>query len=748
MCYAKPSRFLKPGRFLSRLKRIAANIFNNYLQPKRIFMTTHTPLLRAGHNCWRLERADRVALLVDTAAYFKTAREAMKQAQHSIFIMGWEMDSRTRLIRGDDSDDGLPEELGPFLSQLVTRKRDLYAYLMMWDFAMIYLIEREFPPLYQVEWSNHGRLKFRMDDQHPLGASRHQKLLVIDDRLAFIGGIDLSKWRWDTPAHAAHEPRRIDPDGKPYPPFHDVQAMVDGPAAAALGELVRERWHLLGGKKIKPSQQDLPVPWPDGVAVWLRNVKLGLARTEPQYKQQAEVCEIERLYLDVIRYAQRWIYIENQYLTSSVVGNALSERLASEDGVEIIIVLPLQTGGWLEQNTMDVLRARLLRRLRAADKHQRLRVYYPHIPELADNTCLSVHSKLLIADERYFLLGSANLSNRSMGLDSEANIALEAKTDEESRAIAEFRDALLAEHLDVSPETVAQTLQQRQSLLATVENLRTEARSLRPLSAEVSEDVDQMVPEAAVIDPERPITAEKLSEEFLPKEDKRSAIRRLLMIGALLTGLLALTAAWQWTPLGDHLNIDAIALWLDKQAAASFGPAWIIGIFLLGGLVMMPLTLMVVAAALVFGPFIGFVYALTGALSSAALSYFIGAWLGRSAVRNLAGSSLNRLSKQLGRQGFLTVAVLRMFPIAPFTVVNLVAGASHIHFKAFFFGSLLGMMPGMLMITVFADGLRMAVTQPNSATILLSAALLALLAVGMWAFRRWLLRQNDNAQKP
>ena len=115
---------------------------------------------------------------------------------------------------------------------------------------MIYTLEREFFPRYKLKWRTHKNIHFHLDGAHPAGASQHQKIVVVDDAVAFVGGFDLSKWRWDTPEHAIDNELRIDPDGKPYPPFHDVQMLVDGDAAEALGELARERWHIAAGKKI------------------------------------------------------------------------------------------------------------------------------------------------------------------------------------------------------------------------------------------------------------------------------------------------------------------------------------------------------------------------------------------------------------------------------------------------------------------------------------------------------------------
>src|SRR5207248_1990454 len=141
-----------------------------------------------------------------------------------------------------------------------------------------------------------------------------QKVVVIDDRIAFVGGFDLAACRWDTSAHVACDPRRVDPGYGPYAPFHDVQALVDGDAAVALGELTRDRWRRATGAELPrvPTETD---PWPPGVVPDVADVTVAIARTEPAWGFRPAVHEIETLYVDAIAAARRAIYLEAQYLT-------------------------------------------------------------------------------------------------------------------------------------------------------------------------------------------------------------------------------------------------------------------------------------------------------------------------------------------------------------------------------------------------------------------------------------------------
>jgi uncharacterized membrane protein YdjX (TVP38/TMEM64 family) len=152
------------------------------------------------------------------------------------------------------------------------------------------------------------------------------------------------------------------------------------------------------------------------------------------------------------------------------------------------------------------------------------------------------------------------------------------------------------------------------------------------------------------------------------------------------------------------------------------------------GLLMIPVTLLIAVTGIVFGPVLGGVYALTGAVLSAAVSYGIGMWLGRDAVRRMVGARINRLSKRISQQGIVAMMVIRFLPIAPFTLVNIVAGASHIRFRDFLIGTLLGMMPGIFVTVTFVHRLVEAIRHPSAATItglLAAVALLITVAVGL-----------------
>ncbi len=704
-------------------------------------------IIQPGSNSWRAENARRVACVIDGEAYFRAVRVAFLNAHCSVFILGWDIHSRLRMVR-DDRDDGHPEELGALLD-FVAKKRGVDVYVLSWDFAMIYLIERESFPLYSLNWKTHSRVRFHMDDRHPVGASRHQKLVVIDDTVAFCGGLDLGKFRWDTPQHRINDERRVDPDGKPYPPFHDVQMLVDGEAAAALGELARERWRRATSNEISVTRLKTGSdPWPGSLHPVMGNVQVAIARTEAEYDDQRAVREVERLYLDGIAAAERFIYIENQYLTAHCIGNALVRRLQDGDAPDVVIVMPKETGGWLEQHTMDVLRSRLVKQMRAADRGECLRLYYPQLTSHSD-VSLMVHAKVMVIDDRLIRVGSSNLSNRSMGLDSECDLAIEAHDGTETqRAITRFREQLLAEHLGVETGKISEAMQREESLIAAIESLCGNTRSLRPLETDVDPQIDQAVPDAALLDPEQPIDAHRFVTYFVPEEHKSHGARRALWGMLTLIVLLSLVGAWRWTPLGEWLDIDVLIRQAKALNAYPATSLLVIAAFAAAGSLAVPLTLLVAATVMTFGSPAGFFYSLAGAELSALLTYTVGRQLGRDLVRRHAGDRLNSISRHLSKRGLFTIIVLRIVPIAPYAVTNLVAGASNFRFREFALGTLLGLLPGLIAITVLADGLARSIRYPDIGSVAWLVTIVVVIVLATLWLRKRLRGDEKRTENP
>jgi phosphatidylserine/phosphatidylglycerophosphate/cardiolipin synthase-like enzyme len=463
-------------------------------------------LFRPGRNCYRVARARRVALLIDSEAYFRAFAAVALRATHSIVIVAWDFHSQTRLHLNEE---GVPDRLGDFLNFLVRRNRRLRIFILAWDYPLVFGQGREPPAGSDGGWQPHPRIRFHYDSNCPLGAAHHQKIVVVDDTVAFCGGIDLTLGRWDTPAHRCADPRRTNAgETDPYGPVHDVMLAVDSAVARALQRIASERWRRGTGQALPVSTTDSDL-WPATLAATFSDVDVALARTAPATPTANVIAEVETLYLDMIAAAKQYIYIESQYFTAKVLGEALAARLAEPHGPEVVVVLRLGSSGWLEAPTMAALRTVLLQKLHAADAHGRFQAWYPGMP---GETGYDLHSKLMIVDDEWLRVGSANFANRSMGFDTECDLVIGARGDSSTRAaIAAARTALLAEHLDVSEHDVQEALAMNGSLGATVAALSKDSgRGLRRF-----ERLDE--PSAAIValangvtDPEGPVLVENL----------------------------------------------------------------------------------------------------------------------------------------------------------------------------------------------------------------------------------------------
>lgn len=701
-----------------------------------------TGLFEPGRNCWRIERANRAAFLIDADSYFKAFVAAARKAQRSILITGWDFHSRTRLLCEDER--GRELELGKFLNDLVRRKRGLQIHILIWDYPMVFGLDREWAPLYGFGWKPRRRIHFRFDSTQPVGASHHQKLVVIDDAIAFCGGIDLTCKRWDTCEHSPSNERRA-VQGSPYPPFHDLTMAVDGDAAKALGDLVRERWRRAEGQVLSPAHVRNDA-WPDQLEPSIRDVEVAVARSEPESPEYPGVREVESMYLDMIAAARSSIYIENQYFTADKIGDALAARLQEPNGPEVIVVLRQLSHGWLEELTMQTLRKRLIDKCRAADAHGRFRVFYPFIDGLKEGTCIDVHAKMMIVDDRFVRIGSANLANRSMGLDTECDLCIAAEGREDvAEAIVDLRSELLAEHLGFTPEGVRQTIQEKGNLRDAIDVLQKPDRTLKPLT-DLPNVSDAVLSVASVADPEKPVALSDLAAFFNSdvEPDTQRSGPAWGKIAALVLVVAGLTALWKFTPLAELLEANRVTRWAREVGSRWWAPLATILAYTPAAVTMFPRPLITLFAVVAFGPWLGFAYAMLGIEFSAWLTFVAGKRLDRDAVRRVAGAKLNDIIQVLRRRGLLAITALRLVPLAPFAVEGVVAGAARVKLWHFMLGTAIGILPGTLTSTIFGDQLQAAIEDPSRVNYWLIAGVVAFFAVATWWVRRWLM----NSAKP
>ena len=660
--------------------------------------------LLPGATCWKNTTTERFSLLVDGQRYFAALRKAAIAAQRSILIIGWDVDTRTCLQPPGHERDGYPSLLLEFLKELLERKPELHIHVLAWDFSMIYTLERELMPSYRFAKDGHARLHYVLDSEHPVGASHHQKIVVIDDQIAFVGGYDLTIRRWDTEEHRPDNPQRVDPNGVPYEPMHDVQVAVQGEAAAIVGELARLRWQAATQEKLAPPHAPKHELFDFEVDVAVEHASVGIVRTQPSLVEGGpDVREVLNLTLSGIREAQRLIYIENQYFTSAAVADALAARLGTPQCPQIVLVLPQAQSGWLERSSMGVLRVRALERLRQHDRYGRVHVYVP----VVSGVPIQVHSKLILIDDQLLKVGSANLSNRSMGFDTECDIALAAREgamaeDPICRGIRQTLAQLLGEHLGLPSREVLVAAADAGTLVALIESRRGSARCLEPLEDSSVSQLGLAGLEDSVADPERPLAADDFMRTLLPVEVKHPARRSLLGMLALVSASLALVALMSWTSLSELGSVERVSEIVASLRDSSLSLLYLSLFFVLATLVFCPITLLIGATVLVFDPVQGFAHAMVGSLSAAAASYWVGRRLGPAIWRSWATPRLLSFRRRLRLHGFRATVIARVLPVGNFTMINLMAGAVPVQFTAFLLGNVMGLLPGVLSLTLLA----------------------------------------------
>ena len=368
--------------------------------------------------------------------------------------------------------------------------------------------------------------------------------------------------------------------------------------------------------------------------------------------------------------------------------------------------MPGETSGWLEQATMDVLRNQAFDQLKQADRHGKLRILSPVLDELGDSS-INVHAKIMVVDGRIARIGSANLSQRSMGLDTECDIVV---ADEGSAGL--LAADLLAEHMGADAGEVAECLS-REGLLAALERFNGGSRRLEALQTQTDE-LEQAVlrPMAQIADLEKPLLRSGENADNRAAESAETTMHTPAS-GWIFAGLVAaILGLWIYLGLqaGDEFEPGALLRRLRGAAAHPLGPWLAVPAFVAGSLVVMPVTAMIALCGLLFEPWVAVLTATTGVLASTAVNHWIGARFGSTMSTRIPGGVTRRINRIAAASDMWSLAALRLIPIAPFTVVNLVAGASGVSLRDFLAGSVVGMGPGIVLICLSVDRARAALS--------------------------------------
>ena len=484
-------------------------------------------ILAAGTNCYGIDNVSESGLLVDGCDYYRAFWTAAAKAERYILLSGWQFDSDVQLLR-DDGPTAADSTLLSFLNRLCENNPDLRVYILAWNFSMIYCIDREWLQRWHFKWNANERIQFCFDSCHPFGASHHQKFVVIDGQIAFLGGLDICSGRWDERDHRAVNPRRVNTDEIPYAPFHDVQTYHVGALAARLAQFFKEQWSIVCGSG---SELELPAPSKKPAlrpqnALPIDSPRVALSRTQvkPLESGNESVREIRRLFRDAVDAAESFIYLENQYFSSQAIYDALVRRMhdRSRPRLEIVLLLAKEANAFVEQASIGVAQTKIIRELKhlAANTGHKLGIYYPASrAEDGEDVPTYIHSKLLLVDDCFLSVGSANMNNRSMGLDTELNVSWQARhgDDDSLRSIRDARVNLLTEHTGLDG-AAADALAPIGGLVGRLDEIAQDPSSrlrIHPLldnSAEAETWIETFFPDGLPLDPEGPVFGEDTYE--------------------------------------------------------------------------------------------------------------------------------------------------------------------------------------------------------------------------------------------
>ena len=253
--------------------------------------------------------------------------------------------------------------------------------------------------------------------------------------------------------------------------------LVDGAAASALADLARRRWFQATGETLAPPAPAEHDPWPESIRPDLTDAPVAIVRTEPAWRGREAVREWQNLTFRSIARARRSLYLENQYFTAPDIAEAIARRLAEPDGPEIVLVSTERSPSYFDRYTMDRTRSAAIGRLMAADVFGRFRAY---CPETAAGHPVIVHAKVSIVDDQLARVGSSNLNNRSSGLDTECELAIEAFDPASAKAVAALRNRLVGHYMGRSAADIAAAIERHGGLIGAIDALNTHGR-LRPI---------------------------------------------------------------------------------------------------------------------------------------------------------------------------------------------------------------------------------------------------------------------------
>jgi len=410
-------------------------------------------------------RGNRLTPLVDGEQAMRAMYEAIDGARESILIAAWFVTPELRLIRPPNDPSDPPQGKGgphAFLTLIARKASEVDARILMWPGALVgKFSQRRVERARRALLRANPRLRVRLDKHEHLSHCQHQKALVVDGRVAFVGGLDVTAFdadRWDVQQHTFRKGRN----------WHDAHWQLEGPCVADVAANFAQRWDATAPNDPVPTRAltpQLPLPaaesrdqsaWAggegpgDAVVQVQRTIPKGVYPFAPR-----GVYGIAHAYRHAIARARRFIYLENQYLWSPEITDALCEAIERCRDTDLRIALVLPSHPNVGKGDTD----RHIEALTRADGGRGIFRAYALYTSCWDDTHHSykyrpiyVHAKIAVIDDEWGTVGSANLNGRGMVGDSEINV-----TTTDRASLEALRLQLWAEHLNCDEAELRET---------------------------------------------------------------------------------------------------------------------------------------------------------------------------------------------------------------------------------------------------------------------------------------------------
>lgn len=386
----------------------------------------------------------------EAGPYYDRVAELLENTQRYAIFTGWQIDSRLLLKKLENGDVWVfpGETLKEKLIRLCDQRPELQIYILMWDHAYFYVLERE--SLQGRVWEDiHPRVHFVFDNRHSLGSSHHEKISVFDGQVALCGGIDLCDERWDSPQHLYSDPRRsLNWRAEQHGPYHDLAVQVTGPVCAKMHDHIAKRWRMISSVPFPTSSHRSPGFLLESSGSHHVYLSRTIAQMNASRGESRITREVEFLFRDLIQLAQERIILEGQYYWSKNMNDMLMAKMAQMRGrkFEVYIILAdLQSVQSLTKH-MTYYELELIRNLQVMAEYfgTKLVIGSPFVCASGVRAKpIYIHSKILVIDDRYLGIGSANFSTRALRVDTELHITLAATTEQEREHIRQVGNQVL-----------------------------------------------------------------------------------------------------------------------------------------------------------------------------------------------------------------------------------------------------------------------------------------------------------------